>query len=138
MMTKFFPRGRGSRLDWKAISEFKLTWKLSKAAILYRAFQLDLISDAQFRSGMITLKRCGEAITEREDHMIPKEQPELLKRSVALLQQKKGMTIGDIAARLDVRPQFLEDFVGALGYSMRAPKSAEIISIEQLRKAAGA
>src|SRR5882724_1407195 len=42
MMAKLFPKPRGSRLDWVGLREFKLTWKVSKAAILYRARQLDL------------------------------------------------------------------------------------------------
>lgn len=134
MMIKLFPRGRGSMLDWRAISEFKLTWKVSKAALLYRAHQLELISDSQFRSGIITLKRGGEAVTEREDHLVPAEEPELLKTSIAFLQEKKGMTITDIASAIDVRPIFLEDFVGALGYP-GLQRSANVISIESLRKA---
>ncbi|HEX4333722.1 MAG TPA: XRE family transcriptional regulator, partial [Usitatibacter sp.] len=97
MMIKLFPRGRGSRLDWRGISEFKLTWKISKQALLYRAHQLDLISDSQFRTGIITLKRGGEATQEREDHAIPAEAPELLKRSVAVMKEKKGLTLTDIA-----------------------------------------
>ena len=135
MMVKLFPRARGSRLDWRAISEFKLTWKVSKSALLYRAHQLELITDQQFRSGIITLKRCGEAVTEREDHLIPAEEPELLKRSVAVLQEKRGMTITDIASALEVRPAFLEEFVGALGYARPLPRSADVISISGLRKA---
>ena len=135
MMTKLFPRGRGSRLDWRGISEFKLTWKMSKAALLYRARQLELISDAQFRSGFITLKRGGEAVNEREDRQIPAETPELLKRSIALLHEKKGLSVTDIATALDVRPQFLEDFVGSLGY-VSPQRSADVISISEIRKAA--
>ncbi|MBV5301010.1 MAG: ImmA/IrrE family metallo-endopeptidase, partial [Methylococcales bacterium] len=46
MMKKFFPQPNPS-FDWKKLSEFKVTWKVSKAAILYRAYQLGLIDSAK-------------------------------------------------------------------------------------------
>ena len=135
MMTKLFPRMRGSHIDWRALSQFKLTWKLSKAAIIYRARELDLITEQQFRSGVITLKRCGEAISEREDSSIPREEPELLKQAIAVL-ESQGITIASVASELHVRPEFLEEFVGNLGY-MAPTRTAEIIQFSQLRKIAG-
>ena len=135
MMTKLFPRMRGSHIDWRALSEFKLTWKISKAAILYRARELDLLTDQQFRSGVITLKRCGEAVTEREDPSISREEPELLKQSISVL-ATKGITIMDVASELRVRPEFLEEFVGTLGY-VPPPRTADVIPFSQLRKATG-
>ncbi|PUA17200.1 ImmA/IrrE family metallo-endopeptidase [Glaciimonas sp. PCH181] len=112
MMAKLFPKLRGSRLDWQGISEFKLTWKVSKAAILYRARQLDLINDDQYRSGAITLRRTGEANGEREDHLIPVEGPEMLSRSLTLLADKKGIYAEDIACAMQVTPSFIRSVVG--------------------------
>ncbi|KGS24568.1 helix-turn-helix family protein [Burkholderia pseudomallei MSHR4378] len=99
MMMKLFPRARGSFLDWKGISEFKLTWKVSKAALLYRARQLELISDELYRRGAITLRR-GEATREREDDSIPMEEGVLLHRSVTLLRERLGITLPVLAAQL--------------------------------------
>lgn len=112
MMTKLFPSPRGSRLDWKGLQEFKLTWKVSKAAILYRARQLELISDNQYKTGVITLRRTGEAIVEREDDLIPKEEPELLLRSLSVLAEKKGVYDDEIASKLAVLPSLLREVVG--------------------------
>ena len=112
MMLKLFPRPRYSRLDWTGIREFKLTWKVSKGAILYRARQLELINDDQYRTGVITLKRTGEGIVEREDAMIPAEVPELLGRSFAVLAAKKGIHPAQIASALRIRLALLQDLVG--------------------------
>lgn len=112
MMAKLFPKPRGSRLDWAGIREFKLTWKVSKAAILYRARQLELISDDQYKTGVITLRRTGEATSEREDNLIPKEAPELLVRSLTVLAEKKGIYTEEIASVLQILPGLLRDVVG--------------------------
>ncbi len=112
MMLKLFPRPRGSRLDWVGLREFKITWKVSKAAILYRARQLELISDDQYKTGVITLRRTGEATGEREDNLIPSEHPELLARSLAVLAEKKGIQAEDIASKLRVLPSLLREVIG--------------------------
>jgi Zn-dependent peptidase ImmA (M78 family)/DNA-binding XRE family transcriptional regulator len=112
MMAKLFPRPRGSNLDWVGIREFKLTWKVSKAAILYRARQLDLINDTQYKSGVITLRRTGEANGEREDYLISSETPELLSRSLSVLADKKLIYGEDIASVLKVSLSLLREIVG--------------------------
>ncbi|OXC75762.1 XRE family transcriptional regulator [Caballeronia sordidicola] len=110
MMLKLFPRSRGTFLDWKGISEFKLTWKVSKAALLYRARQLELISDELYRRGAISLRR-GEATREREDDQIPMEQPRLLHRSITLLRERLGITLPVLASQLSVTTELLLDLL---------------------------
>lgn len=112
MMARHFPKPRGTRLDWQGLREFKLTWKVSKAAILYRARQLDLIEEAQYKSGVITLKRTGEASGEKEDHLLPPEVPELLARALAVLAERKNVYADDIARTLHVMPELLCDVLG--------------------------
>lgn len=112
MMAKLFPRPNGSRLDWGGIREFKLTWKVSKAAILYRARQLDLINDAQCKSGFITLRRTGEAAGEKEDYLIPSENPELLVNSLKVLREKKSIYAEEVSSALGVTTRSLNEIVG--------------------------
>src|SRR6185437_16627481 len=81
---KEFPRLRGSHLNWQGLSDMKLRWKVSKSALLYRAKQLSLISDDQYRTGVIRLNRGGEARVEREDGLISKEKAELFSQAVRL------------------------------------------------------
>lgn len=111
MMLRFFPKLKGNRLDWRKISEFKLQWKVSKAALLYRAHQLNIINDEQYKSGVITLKRTGEATEEKEDHLIDLEEPELLINSVRLLHENKFFTAEKLAAMIEVEKSFLYEFL---------------------------
>ncbi len=111
MMVKFFPRPKGSRLDWKGMKDFKQTWKVSKAAILFRARQLELINDSQYKTGVITLKR-EEGTHEKDDYLIPGEPPEILSRSLSVLAAKKGLGLPEIAKALNVKPSFLGELLG--------------------------
>jgi len=112
MMFKLFPRPRGSRLDWIGMSQFKLTWKVSKAALLYRAKQLDMITESQYKTGVITLKKNGESIAEREDERIAQEPPELLANALTILQQKKRLDFSKIAKVIHINPLFLKELIG--------------------------
>ncbi|PTV54852.1 XRE family transcriptional regulator [Acinetobacter seifertii] len=112
MMRTHFPTWyKNGRYNWTKLSEFKQTWKVSKAAILYRAKQLGLLTQEQYTSGVIYLKKTGEAITEKEDHLISKEKPELLQACFVMLAKKK-IFAEDIATELNVNANFLENLVG--------------------------
>ncbi|USP42204.1 XRE family transcriptional regulator [Acinetobacter sp. XS-4] len=112
MMRTHFPTWyKNGRYNWTKLSEFKQTWKVSKAAILYRAKQLGLLTQEQYTSGVIYLKKTGEAITEKEDHLISKEKPELLQACFVMLAKKK-IFAEDIATELNVNADFLENLVG--------------------------
>lgn len=132
MMAKHFPRPRGSRLDWQGLAEFKLTWKVSKAAILYRARQLELISEDQYKTGAITLRRTGEASGEREDHLVPTEGPELLGRALTLLAEKKSIFADDIADALHITPKMLRNLIG-FDSPKRPPGAARPVGRPELR-----
>lgn len=126
MMRTHFPTWyRNGRFNWAKLSEFKQTWKVSKAAILYRAKQLGLLTQEQYTSGVIYLKKTGEGITEKEDHLIPKEKPELLQACFAMLVKKK-IYAEDMAKALDVNVDFLENLVGMeIPRKPRLPKLVE-------------
>lgn len=126
MMRTHFPTWyRNGRYNWTKLGEFKQIWKVSKAAILYRAKQLGLLTQEQYTSGVIYLKRTGEAITEKEDHLIPKESPELLQACFTMLAKKK-IFAEDIAQALDMNVSFLENLVGMeIPRKPRTPKLVE-------------
>jgi Zn-dependent peptidase ImmA (M78 family) len=105
---------RRSRLNWEGISELKLRWGVSKAAILYRGRQLGVFSDAQVRSGYITLNRHGQAVEESEDHVIPLETPEIVRDGLALMTEQLGMPLATVARKLHVRPSLLDGLLGNL------------------------
>lgn len=112
MMIKLFPRSRGQRLDWIGLAEFKRTWGISKAALLYRARQLNLLSDQQYRSGVIHLRKTGQTSGEKEDDTMPMEHPTLLQRSFELLAKKKKVFAEDIAQDMDVTSELVSELVG--------------------------
>ena len=84
---------------------------MSKAAILYRAKFLGLLTQEQYTSGVIALRKSSESITEKEDHLISKEKPELLQACFTMLAKKK-IFAEDVAAALDVNVSFLKNLVG--------------------------
>ena len=136
MMAKLFPRPRGTRLDWAGIREFKMHWKVSKAAILYRARQLGLITDEQYTSGLINLKRNGEAIREREDDAIEWERPELVESASQLLQRTKGWDLAAFGKQLLVKTSVLVDILPTLAQSTAspvAPAGAQVLDFSTLR-----
>ncbi|MCB5320032.1 ImmA/IrrE family metallo-endopeptidase [Yersinia massiliensis] len=101
-MAKYFPRPIGGRIDWQGLSEFKLTWKVSKAAIIYRAHQLSLLTDTQYKTAFFGLKRKGEAIEEKEDYLISHEKPELFHRALQVLLKDINIDTESLAARLNI------------------------------------
>lgn len=108
-MAKYFPRPIGGRIDWQGLSQFKLTWKVSKAAIIYRAHQLGLLTDAQYKTAFFGLKRKGEAIDEKEDYLIPCEKPELFSKAMKCLLNDLSVDIETLAQRLSITPTMLAE-----------------------------
>lgn len=79
-----FPRGRV--LNWHSIFSMKLRWKVSAAAIIRRAYDLNVISADQYRTGYIHLSKTGQKKIERHDDAIPTEEPELLRSAMSALE----------------------------------------------------
>jgi Zn-dependent peptidase ImmA (M78 family) len=103
---------RGSRLNWQALSDIKIHWGVSKAAILYRGRQLGTFSEEQYRSGVITLRRHGEALQEREDRDLVQEKPEVILDSMNVLAEQCGMSRKMIADLMFVKPELLDELIG--------------------------
>lgn len=80
-----FPSMRGQYLNWAALGELKLRWKVSFKAIIYRAQTLNLITQDQARSGFTYLSRNGFTKREELDECIEKESPSLVQRAVDLM-----------------------------------------------------
>ena len=108
---KEFPRLRGSYLNWQGLSEMKLRWKVSKAALLYRARQLSLISEDQYRTGVIRLNRGGEAKVEREDALVASEAPELFTQAVQLGMRHHRLDLDAYCRSFAVKASVLAEFL---------------------------
>lgn len=125
---------RGSRLNWQGLSQLKLRWGVSKAALIYRGRQLGIFSEQQARSGYIGLKRHGEAIQENEDHLVPAEEPEMLTDSLSILHEHFGMPLPAIARELRLTPGLLSSLL-----LLNSPNSIanNVVSLSR-RRASGA
>lgn len=99
---------RGSRLDWAGLSQLKLRWGVSKAAILYRGRQLGQFTEDQYRAGYIGLSRHGEAVNESEDHLLTKEEPEVVAESLSVMNQHLGVPVAAVARKMRVKPLLLD------------------------------
>ncbi len=100
-------RSRGRRLDWQCIIDIKMQFGTSKAAILYRAKSLGLISESTYKSGVIYLKNSGQSKQEDEDHLVEREQAELLIKSLKVIYDYFGISFYDLADEIGVQPELL-------------------------------
>lgn len=98
---------KGGRFDWNKMSEFKQIWGVSKAAILYRAKQLNLIDDNQYKTGAIHLRVNGEARQESEDASMPIETPSLLQEAIKIV-LNDGISAVQISNELNISISMLE------------------------------
>ncbi|MBJ6610546.1 MAG: ImmA/IrrE family metallo-endopeptidase [Candidatus Thiothrix moscowensis] len=80
-----FPRMRGRYLNWPALKEMKLRWRVSFKALIYRASKLGLLTPEQAKSGFVYLSRHGYTKTEEFDEQIPMEEPSMVQRAIDLL-----------------------------------------------------
>lgn len=103
---------RRSRLNWDGLSELKLRWGVSKAALLYRGRQLGVFTDDQVRAGYITLKRHGEAIEEHEDQSIPVETPEVVTEGLQVMTEQLGVPLVAVARKMCIQSRLLDDLLG--------------------------
>jgi Zn-dependent peptidase ImmA (M78 family)/transcriptional regulator with XRE-family HTH domain len=118
---------RGTRtLNWTTLSEIKMRWGVSKAAILYRGRQLGVFSDALYKSGVIGLTRHGEARMEDEDESISNELPEILPTSLAVLSQSCGITLTSLSKRILVEPEITREL---LGENLPSADKSNVISL---------
>jgi Zn-dependent peptidase ImmA (M78 family) len=96
---KEFPALRGgTQVNWIALSQLKMRWRVSKAAVLYRARQLNILSEDQHKRALLGhLFGKGERHIEHEDISIPHEQPELLHNAMTVLRERLGLSLNDMA-----------------------------------------
>jgi len=99
---------RGTRLNWLGLSELKLRWGVSKAAIIYRGRQLGMFSDDQARAGYVRLNRHGEALQESEDHLIENEEPEVITESLKVMKEHFNVPQSAVAQEMFVQPSLLQ------------------------------
>jgi Zn-dependent peptidase ImmA (M78 family)/transcriptional regulator with XRE-family HTH domain len=99
----------GSDLD--ALLRLKRHWRVSLAAVIRRAFDLDLIGDREYRSLNVTLATTG--MRRREPEPLRVEEPHMLQRAVDDA-MNRGATVSQLAHNAymlepEFRATFLEE-----------------------------
>lgn len=137
---KEFPRLRGSHLNWQGLSEMKLRWRVSKAALLFRAKQLSLISEEQYKTGVIRLNRGGEARVEHEDVLIAKEQAELFTQAIRLDCAHRKLSFAEYSRSFGVKASVVAEFLSDIPFSEDRPQPTgpiredNVVSLAERRK----
>jgi Predicted Zn peptidase len=106
-----FPQMRGKYLNWPALKELKLRWKVSFKALIYRAQSLDLLTAEQAKSGFTYLNRKGFTKHEEFDELIPMEAPMLVQRAINLLDYnswKRVLTASGLVSDTVIKQYMLE------------------------------
>lgn len=104
---------RGPVIAWKKFYDLKLRWKMSVRALVRRAFDLGVLSPAQYRTANIHLMKSGQSKVERyDDHpSLALEQPELLVTALKAVEQR-GPGIQRIIAEAGIRETTFERVTG--------------------------
>ncbi|HVS12137.1 MAG TPA: XRE family transcriptional regulator [Planctomycetota bacterium] len=95
-----------TKMGWPHLFELKRRWKVSVAAIVRRAFDLDLIGPAEYRRRYKYMSARGWR--KGEPHEPPSEAAELLPIAIQELERSFGETPEDLAKRLGFAPRTLE------------------------------
>ena len=116
-----FPRGavlrefpRGSSINWRALYDLKLRWKMSVRALIRRGHDLKLLSPAQYRTANIHLVKAGQAKVEKydDDGTLPVEQPELLASALGALDEAVYGGRAAVGDEVGLSPPMLELITG--------------------------
>jgi len=104
--TREFPR---STFDWGAIFELKQRWRTSAAAIVRRAWNLQLIDAAQYMRAYKHISRMGWRT--KEPHEFPSESPEIIPAGIQILQE--DVAKADLLEHLGWKEETLADITQA-------------------------
>lgn len=97
--------------DWEALFEARSRWGVSASALLYRARELDVLTDASFRRAMTGLSKKGLRRDEGQALGDP-EEPLLIHEALARVENDLGTSLAEIAAALRFNPRQLSDILG--------------------------
>lgn len=89
------------KFDLRQLSNMKLYWKVSMAAIAVRASRLNLITPYQSKMFWMEMSRLG--YRRREPNEPPKETPSLLRQIIAYHVNKLGYSVSEMAKLLHLR-----------------------------------
>lgn len=105
------------RLDWNRLRALKRRWGVSLAALVRRAFDLGIYTEATYRRAYTQLNHLGWRASEPDEPRM--EKPTLMHRALGML-DAAGHSMKQVAADLGLREEWLSDHL--------APPDTEQIS----------
>lgn len=121
-----FIRECPSRLNWEHFSELKRRWRVSLAALIRRAYDLECISEATYRRAYVQLNQMGYRYNEPYEP--PAESPTMIEQGLTFTLE--DITMQDIADRLRVR---LEDLEAVIAASNGTTPVLQAVEAQQLK-----
>jgi Zn-dependent peptidase ImmA (M78 family)/DNA-binding XRE family transcriptional regulator len=103
-----FSRECPRRLVWPHLLELKRRWQVSLAALVRRAYDLRIFSEATYRRAFVQLAKLGWRMNEPEEPR--RELPALLQGALNLL-LSAGVSLNDLASELGRRPAEIEQMI---------------------------
>jgi hypothetical protein len=88
----------GGRVNWSKVFDLKRRWKVSAQAMIHRAYDLDLINAVEYRRAYKAISAKGWRKGEPEEPEA--EHPELVKKAIATLWERKKIGAAQLAAQL--------------------------------------
>ena len=112
-----FPAFSKTRVPWDLLLEMKLRWKVSIAALIMRAHDLELISDAARQKAFMHIshkgwRTCEPADKPEHSQYIELEQPELIKNAVNLIKNTHMDFLPRMKEELKLNSSVLIDILG--------------------------
>lgn len=104
--------GHLRELSLERLARLKLVWRISMAALLYRAKELDCLTDRQYRYYWTQFGKRGWRTREPGSDQIPLEEASLLNGILQLHLTDLGYTLEDLATALNSTPTDLGDLYG--------------------------
>ena len=100
------------RVTLQSLAALKPYWKVSIAALLYRATELRCISPRQQRSLWMSMGKLGYRRKEPPELDIPIEQPTILQELISLHREQLSYSVDDLAALLRLEPKEIQTLYG--------------------------
>jgi Zn-dependent peptidase ImmA (M78 family) len=105
-----------TRIAWEKLYKLKLRWKVSVAAIMRRASDLNMIDALRYRTANIYLNRSGQSKIEKFDREISIEEPEALRRAIEVLAVNDKTILLNLLGDFGIEWKFFKRIVGNLKF----------------------
>ena len=100
----------GGKINWSNMFALKSRWKVSIQAMIYRAYDLDLIDAVEFRKAYKAISARGWR--KGEPHEPEQERPELFNKAMSTLWERRKIGASEVAAQLHWSADTFSDVTG--------------------------